>query len=45
MKEDYPLQRDSYKDYDGYFGQDKFFSDGDYGVVGDKYGIEKEDYS
>ncbi len=42
-KEHYPLQRDSYKGYDGYIGKKSFFQ-GEYGVVKDEFDINKEDY-
>jgi hypothetical protein len=45
MDEKYALERDNYKDYGGYFGSDKFFSDGEYGVVSETFGINKEDYT
>ena len=37
----YKLTRKSYKDYDGYFGQESFFENEEYQVTRDKFGIEE----
>lgn len=44
MGESYPLQRDNYKGFGGYFGRDSFFTEDSFSVANDRYGIEREDY-
>jgi len=44
MTEDYPLQRQNYKEFGGNFDRDSFFSKDGYGVVSDKFGIQREGF-